>query len=163
MPDLEQLEELVPKIVEIMRSHPDVPNTFGEPGPVIWLKNFPSGSCDISSLTIASALYELGLGDWELVSAFDERGQGHTWLRLRVAGQIMMSIDATIHQFNEWDEPWVGYGDSPAAARFIHPRHEYRLTTVPSWWPRGHELEVATWTREKIRDLGTVAPDAAQT
>jgi len=146
-----------------MRSHPDVPNRFGEPGPVIWLEHFPSGSCDITSLTIAFVLNDLGLGDWELISARDEEGQGHTWLRLNVDGQVIMSIDATLHQFDEWDEPWIGPGESPGAARFLHPMHQHRLTALPVSWPRGHELEVATWTREQVREAGVVVPDRGLT
>jgi hypothetical protein len=42
--EINALAELVARVVHVMRSHPDVPNTFGEPGPVIWLKDFPSGS-----------------------------------------------------------------------------------------------------------------------
>ena len=149
-PNLEDMMLLVPRVVEVMRSHPDVPNSFGEPGPVIWLRNYPSGSCDITSLTLASVLSDLGLGDWELVSAFDESGQGHTWLRLIIDGSVSMSIDATLHQFSDWDAPWVGIGDSPAASRFINENHVYLFSEVPNWWPRGHEAEVAEWTRERF-------------
>jgi hypothetical protein len=155
-PEIRTLEQLVPNIIDTMRAHPDVLNSVGEPVPVPWLKNFPSGSCDITSLTIASVLSDLGLGDWELVSAFDDKGIGHTWLRLRVVGQITMSVDATLHQFEDWNEPWIGEGDSPAASRFVNVRHEHLFSKVPDWWPRGHEMEVATWTRSKIREAVTI-------
>lgn len=62
LPNLQDLEELIPRIVKVMLTHPDVPNSFGESGPVIWLKDYPSGSCDITSLTIATMLHERGLG-----------------------------------------------------------------------------------------------------
>jgi hypothetical protein len=69
-----------------------------------------------------------------------------------VDGVIVLSIDATLHQFVEWEEPWVGAGDSPALSRFSRISHEYLLSNLPKSWPRGHEMEVAIWTREKFRE-----------
>jgi hypothetical protein len=154
VPNLECLLSLVPRIVDVMRSHPEVLNSFGELGPVPWLRNYPSGSCDITSLTIASVFFDLGLGDWELVSSFDEGGQGHTWLRLITDGSVSMSVDATLHQFNDWNEPWIGVDNSPAASKFNNVNRVYRFSDVPAWWPRRHEAEVAAWVREKF--VGTL-------
>lgn len=132
-----------------MLTHPEVPNMFGDMGPVFWLSTFPNGACDITSLTIATVFADHDLGDWSLVSGFDDDGVGHTWLRLRVGEELTLSIDATVHQFAHTD-PWWGEGDSPEAQRFSAGVQEHMYSRLPEHWPRRWEREVAEWTRDQL-------------
>lgn len=74
-------------------------------------------------------LADRGLGDWLLVSG-KRPGQmnGHMWLELRDDnGGALYSIDVTLHQMREFDEPFIGEGVSPGAAVFTEHREAYSL------------------------------------
>lgn len=57
---------------------------------------------------------------------------GHMWLELRDAdGGVLYSIDVTLHQMREFDEPFIGEGVSPGAAVFTEQREVYSLLDWP--------------------------------
>lgn len=100
---------------------------------------WPSGCCENAATAIAGVLADRGLGDWLLVSG-KRPGQmnGHMWLELRdEEGVTLYSIDVTLHQMREFDEPFVGEGVSPAATVFTEHREVYSLLDWP--WLGGED------------------------
>lgn len=72
-------------------------------------------------IAVAAVLEDRHLGQWTLVEA-KRPGElnGHSWLEWRdVDGTVLYSIDATLHQFDEYPEPFVGEGQTPAAIDFV--------------------------------------------
>lgn len=94
----------------------------------IWLRDFPRGSCNVTSWLLGTILLELGYetyGQWVLVSRLTDREQdliydvSHVWLELRDRDRAIYSVDPTAHQFPEWaPEPFVVEGESPLAQYF---------------------------------------------
>ena len=81
---------------------------------------WPGMWCEWASIGIAEVLHERGLGEWTFVQA-SRPGEtnGHAWLEFRdMDGNARYSIDATLHQFPEYDAPYVGPGRTPAAGEF---------------------------------------------
>ncbi|TFD04116.1 hypothetical protein [Cryobacterium sp. TMT1-66-1] len=81
---------------------------------------WPSMWCEFASIAIAEALRVRALGDWTFVQA-GRPGEtsGHAWLEYPSdSGKVEYSIDATLHQFARYDEPYFGPGRTPAAAEF---------------------------------------------
>lgn len=81
---------------------------------------FPRVWCEWASVAIAELLEVRGYGTWDFVTAGETDGlSGHAWLELRdQAGALVFTVDATLHQFNGWDEPYVGVGVTPAVQQF---------------------------------------------
>lgn len=93
---------------------------------------WPSGCCEFAAVPIAAVLEDRGLGQWTFVSAGRSGEVNHAWLEWRSDdGAVLISVDATLHQFDEWDEPFVGEGLTPAAAKFTPVQY-----AGPVWdWP----------------------------
>ena len=85
---------------------------------------FPAIWCERASIVVARVLAERGLGVWTFVTAgLADDPAGHAWLELRdESGTCLYSIDVTLDQFQEWDEPFIGEGRTPAADRFTEVR-----------------------------------------
>lgn len=94
--------------------------------------SWPHGCCEFAAVALAAALEDMGLGQWTFVSAGESGAVGHAWLEWRSAdGAALYSIDVTIDQFDEWDEPFIGEGVTPAAEKFSPVRY-----AGPLWgWP----------------------------
>ena len=86
---------------------------------------FPQIWCEWGSIALAEVLAGRGLGDWTFVSAkLPGSLSGHAWLELRDdEGRPLFSIDITLDQFSEWDEPFIGSGRTPALMKF--PKLDY--------------------------------------
>lgn len=94
---------------------------------------FPQVWCEWGSISLAEVLASRGFGDWTFVSAkLPDSLSGHAWLELHQdeAGPVF-SIDITLDQFPEWDEPFIGPGWTPALTKF------QRLDYSGPWneWP----------------------------
>lgn len=85
---------------------------------------FPAVWCERASIVVARVLAERGLGVWTFVTAgLADDPAGHAWFELRdESGTCFYSIDVTLDQFPEWDEPFIGKGRTPAADRFTEAR-----------------------------------------
>lgn len=87
---------------------------------------WPAASCENVSAAIAVILQDRGLGEWTYVQR-SRPGEvnSHAWLELRdLRGVTEFSIDRTLEQFPEWNEPYVGLGLTPAAHVFTVARWE---------------------------------------
>lgn len=96
---------------------------------------YPCGYCEYVAVPLAAVLEDRGLGQWTLVTAGrpgPDRA-GHAWLEWRTAdGEVVFSIDPTVHQFEHLATgPFVDYGQTPAARDFTRIR-----SVGPVWlWP----------------------------
>jgi hypothetical protein len=114
--DLEQVRAVVRDTLLTMREMPEEP--FRDAKTI-----FPAVWCEWTSVAMARVLEARELGEWTLVSAGAAGGSGHAWLELRDGSEVVMSVDATLHQFPEWDKPFVAYGKTPAAQKFPEQRY----------------------------------------
>ncbi|GAA2535910.1 hypothetical protein GCM10009860_15440 [Microbacterium mitrae] len=112
----------------------------------IWLKDYPRGSCSVTSFAIGRFLLERHGEDWSLVSRSGPE-YTHTWLVLAPEDAVVASIDATVHQFPGIStEPFVGVGHSPANEHFPDLMGgPVRMSSVPAWWHHGATREVYEW------------------
>jgi hypothetical protein len=113
------VRDTVRDVIEAMWATPPDAGLF----PRDW---WPGASCENVAVAVAAVLEDRGHGQW----TFDTAGQpgevaGHAWLEYRdTAGATLFSIDPTLHQFAEWDNPFVGEGQTPAASLFTLTRWE---------------------------------------
>lgn len=95
---------------------------------------WPGAACEHVAIAVAGVLADRSFADgWTLVYA-KRPGElsGHTWLELRgETGDVQYSIDPTLHQFGEWDEPFIGPGTTPARDVFT----EVHWSGEPFLWP----------------------------
>ncbi|MCP1413688.1 hypothetical protein J3D46_002954 [Paenarthrobacter sp. A20] len=109
------VHETVAWVSDALQAMPDREQQF-------FLKEFPTGSCDIASFVIGHVLTDLRVGTWRVVTYETTVGRTtrHTWLELATSPEeAPFTIDATIHQFRDLTaSPFVGYGRSPAQLRF---------------------------------------------
>ena len=112
---------------------------------------WPRDGCEQTAIAIAGVLEDRGLGRWTYVTA-GRPGEvnGHAWLEwLDGDGTVLFSIDPTLHQFAEWEEPFVGEGATPAASSFTQRRY----VGSPWGWPfLGTESEVFRRLLRAVRD-----------
>ncbi|WES66046.1 hypothetical protein P0L94_08210 [Microbacter sp. GSS18] len=81
--------------------------------------DWPHGGCEFTTVAIAAVLEDRGLGRWTFVSAGLSGEVNHAWLEWRNEdGEVIFSIDATLHQFDGWDAPFAQEGVTPAASMF---------------------------------------------
>ncbi|QOQ38214.1 hypothetical protein [Trueperella pecoris] len=114
-----------------------------------WIKNYPSGSCSVSSYTIGRLLLERHGEDWQLRSGTGHLGS-HTWLTLDSATLNPAAIDATLHQFsNISKEPFIGYGVSPAENHF-QPYQSMPVKYVEPSWHHGGTAEIYAWVFPRL-------------
>lgn len=129
MTDFDAVKQLVFESLAAMEAMPEEPYRNAK-------SIFPQVWCEYASTAIAELLEQRGFGTWDFISAGEAEGMsGHAWLELRdQEGVLVFTIDATLHQFGEWDDPYLGPDPSPAYKRFPVPRY------VGPWkdWP---ELE----------------------
>lgn len=123
--------------------------------------SWPHGCCEFAAVVLAAALEDAGLGQWTFVSAGESGDVGHAWLEWRTAdGVTLYSIDVTIHQFHEWDEPFIGEGVTPAVEKFSPVRY-----AGPLWeWPYLGDDSQIFWKliRAVREELGRRRSDLAQ-
>lgn len=81
---------------------------------------FPAVWCEWASIAVSEVLIHRGMGEWTFVSAgLPDSPSSHAWLELRDENEAcQFSIDITLDQFAEWNEPFVGEGPTPARTRF---------------------------------------------
>jgi len=107
---------------------------------LIFLRYFPRGSCDSMAYATGAMLLEEDLGDWWVVTQGDGESL-HVWLEWKDEdGRAVFSIDTSAHQFDEIDEPFIGYGPTPASFRFSEPEAAVRFSQLPSHWARDGDL-----------------------
>jgi len=97
---------------------------------------WPAGSCEDASAVLATILEDRGLGRWTFVTAGrpDGGADGHAWLEWRAAdGEVLCSIDPTIHQFSEFSDPFIGEGRTPAADTYSVIRWDGALRDWPDF------------------------------
>lgn len=124
--DFNAARQTADEVIAAMFAIPDGEQRF----PRGW---WPGGCCENAATAIAGVLADRRLGDWLLVSG-KRPGQtnGHMWLEFRDAtGATLYSIDVTLHQMPEFDEPFMGEGVSPAAEVFTEHREAYSLLDWP--------------------------------
>jgi hypothetical protein len=112
-----------------------------------WLRNFPEGSCSITSFAVGRLLLERYGQQWLLVSGASEDASTHTWLVRDESAGATASIDATLHQFPDLgEEAFVGWGPSPAESRFHNPiGFPVYVALVDGDWHHGQTIEVYEW------------------
>lgn len=94
---------------------------------------WPGASCEHVAVAVAAVLEDRGLGQWTLVQA-SRPGElnGHAWLELLGPdGAVLFSIDATLHQFDEYDTPFIGDGSTPAADDFTEVNYRGSIWDWP--------------------------------
>ncbi|WP_146068104.1 hypothetical protein [Cryobacterium sp. M96] len=115
---------------------------------------WPAGACEDASAVVAAILEDRRLGRWIFVTAGRPDGEpdGHAWLEWRAAdGGLLYSIDSTIHQFAGWSEPFIGEGQTPAAAIFSVVRWEGAIWDWPDLGPPDMPLpRLITAVREQL-------------
>lgn len=124
--NFDAVKEAVTDVIAAMFAIPDGEQRF----PRGW---WPNGCCENAATAIAGVLADRGLGDWVLVSGKRPgKMNGHMWLELRDDdGGTLYSIDVTLHQVREFDEPFIGEGVSPGATVFTEHREVYALLDWP--------------------------------
>ena len=117
--DLEAIEKLVDEAIRSIRAMNHEPYRG-------FKKVWPAGNCEWTSIGIAELLLQRGLGEWTFVQASRPgEANGHAWLELRDDRcGVLCTIDATLHQFEHHDSPYVGPGRTPAAAEFTVINYE---------------------------------------
>lgn len=144
--DFEAAAEIAWRIYELA---PSVPGRRTDPR-LIFLRDFPSGSCDSMAYATGVTLLERGLGDWWIVTG-GEPGCWHVWLEWREdGGEVLFSIDATAHQFIEVDKPFVGHGRTPSAERFAEEVAAVRVSELPDKWPRDSDEALLAHVRTHL-------------
>ncbi|MBP2422200.1 hypothetical protein [Microbacterium imperiale] len=134
---------------QVYRLAPSVPDRLTDPR-LIFLRDFPSGSCDSMAYATAAMLLQHGLGDWWIVTQGDGTSC-HVWLEWRDDdGSTLYAIDATAHQFPENTEPFIGHGPTPTAERFNEPVEATRFSELPHHWPRDAELALLDHVRTEM-------------
>ncbi|ROR80042.1 hypothetical protein SAMN06295974_1937 [Plantibacter flavus] len=120
-------------------------------------KNYPAGSCGITSYTVGMVLLDRGLNDgdgqWFLVDTNDSGPETatHTWLEYRIGTEAVYSVDPSIGQFPGIRKtPWVGRGTSPAAKRFTGRWPLQPVKTADQEWAKPSYLESLQRVRERL-------------
>ncbi|WP_267419511.1 MULTISPECIES: hypothetical protein [unclassified Curtobacterium] len=143
MIDFAAATDVARRVLEVA---PSIPGRFTDPK-LIFLRNFPSGSCDSMAYAIGAVLKDEGLGDWWVVTQTDGTS-GHVWLEWRGEdGSPLFSIDTTAHQFAGIDEPYIGAGPTPARRRFSEPDAAVRFSQLPYYWARDCDLALLEHVR----------------
>jgi hypothetical protein len=132
-------------------------NQFPSASSNLWLKQFPIGSCSITSYAIGTVLHRRHDEDWILLSHSASKDQAtgdqvpytHTWLCLDPSGRGP-TVDATAHQFPQLalTGPYVGNSATPYLARFAAPNDHIQAVSVAHvepWWHHGYTAEVYDW------------------
>lgn len=115
-------------------------------------QGWPGASCENVAVAVAAVLEDRGLGQWAYVQA-NRPGElnGHAWLEWRdTDGTVRFSIDRTLHQFEEWSEPFVGEGMTPAAAVFTVRSWEGVIWELP--WIETSMRKLIPAVREQLGD-----------
>jgi hypothetical protein len=140
MSEVERWEEAVAEVTAQLLQYPGRSENY-------WLRNFPKGSCSVTSYAIGRLLLERYGEQWLLESRSGYGGSSHTWL-VRDAGEgHEAAIDATLHQFTELaHEPFIGWGTSPADQYFPdHMGSPVYVGLVEESWHQGATDEVYEW------------------
>ncbi|WHE37796.1 hypothetical protein [Microbacterium sp. BDGP8] len=146
MTDFEAAADVAWQVYRLVRS---VPGRLSDPR-LIFLRDFPIGSCDALAYATAAMLLGRGLGDWWVIVQGDGT-RWHVWLEWRASdGSTLFSVDATAHQFSETPEPFVGLGQTPTARRFKEPVSATRFSQLAKSWPRDAELALLHHVREHL-------------
>lgn len=115
--DFEKVHDVVLSTRAAMLEMPDEPFPGAK-------RLFPAVWCEHASIAVARVLHERELGDGPIVTAgLPGDASGHAWLKLRDDSGLLYCIDVTLDQFAQWRDPHIGYGVTPAAARFTEPRY----------------------------------------
>lgn len=114
-------------------------------------EGWPGASCENVSAAIAVVLEDRGFGRWTYVGASRPgESNSHAWLEWRnTSGFVQFSIDRTLEQFREWNEPFVGKGRTPAAAVFTHVHTECAIWDLP-WMHLDVGQRLARLVREQL-------------
>lgn len=129
-----------------------------------FLADFPTGSCDVASFVIGHLLTDRSLGEWHVVTYESAGSQGqsarHTWLELpNPSGEILFTVDATLHQFSELSSsPYIDGGRSPALRRFTTCINNEAFTKLSEgrWLkpmfsePLEHVRSASPWRPDKL-------------
>lgn len=140
--DFDGVQNSVTRVVEVLR-------VLGREGRIYWLANFPADSCDITSFVIGHVLADRSDGDWWIVSGANGI-RNHTWLECRDNEKVVITVDVTLHQFQDIAvEPYVGPGVGPAKGHFTAVHLDSRIATLPENW-RPDFWEALTFVRRHI-------------
>ena len=109
-----------------------------------WLKNYPHGSCSVSSYAIGRLLLERH-GELWLLKSGGTSSRSHTWLIRYNTPDRPAAIDATLHQFKDIaTEPFIGPGLSPAEKHFPSGSTVH-VGLANEYWHRGKTEEIYHW------------------
>jgi hypothetical protein len=110
-----------------------------------WLKDFPNGSCEITSWVLGRVLLELGFGDWTLVYGWVDSEQypdiplgGHEWLEYTHHDGVLYSLDATANQFRWAGPAFLIEGVSPLKKVFSTSTRQHLSSENQHWYE--HDL-----------------------
>jgi hypothetical protein len=134
----------------VLELTPSIPDRLTDPK-LIFLRDFPSGSCDSMAYATGAMLHDEGLGDWWVVTQDDGESR-HVWLEWRADdGSPAFSIDTSAHQFVDIDDPFIGPGATPARQRFTEPVDAIRFSQLPYFWPRDCDLALLAHVKNHWR------------
>lgn len=146
MTDFDAAAQIAWKVYDLA---PGVPGRRTDPR-LVFLRDFPVGSCDSTAYATASLLLAAGLGDWWVITQSDG-SSWHVWLEWRDdKDRTLFSIDVTAHQFDETREPFVGFGPTPTAQRFDEPVTAVRFSKMADSWPRDAEIALLDHVRTHL-------------
>jgi len=132
--DFQAVRQTVDDVIEAMWQTDERDHLFVRQG-------WPGASCENVGVAVAAVLEDRGLGQWTFVTA-SRPGEvnGHAWLEYRGADdEVLFSIDPTLHQFEEWPEPFIGPGRTPAAYVFTERTYEGLIWEWP-WLGGSHQI-----------------------
>lgn len=108
------------------------------------MSEYPRGWCSAMSYAVGRLLLHRGHGTWRIAA----NGR-HDWLEYVDQGDVVYSLDATQHQFQRYDEPWIGFGGAPSADT-SKPIRYAECGREPSRWAQKAEQVVSA---EVMRQL----------
>lgn len=137
-PFVTQVEAIWHAVVEKLEQFPDKEAN-------IWLRDFPKGSCEVTSWVIGRVLLKLGFGDWTLVYGSVDTEKfpnltwgGHEWLEFTRDDGVFYSLDATAHQFSWAGPPFLMRGVSPLKEIYSVSRRQHLSSEMQQWFE--HDL-----------------------
>ena len=143
---LRDLRAVVEEVETVLLRYPDRADNP-------WLKDYPHGSCSVTSYLVSQVLLSRTGEVWHLRWCFNSTAT-HTWLSRKDEVASVLTIDATVHQFESLaSEPFVGLGESPVVAAYFAGQYIYDVAAdaVPEWWHHGQTKEIYDWATGQLK------------
>lgn len=113
---------------------------------------FPQVWCEWASIALAEVLVVRGLGAWVFAeNKLPDSLSGHAWIELHGDdGSVLFTIDITLDQFAEWDDWYMGVGQTPALKKFTCSNY---VGPWRSWPPIARNPTYAAYAEKMVQFL----------